>query len=297
MTNPEAIQLIDHRYLDEQFTKNRRMLWTDKVWRQGPERAYDVSSQIISAFKKYKTNFHESYMEMGCGVYSPLGVSTVMYLNGIENCIAIDKHGTDRTRSAEALYDLLAACALEPKRWNMTGQKQTEYFKRLHAFNIGALQNGNLSKGVANTPLVYMYSNLESVPIADNTMMFISSRATLEHIMDFRQGMKELYRIMKPRGVSLHSIDLVDHRIYREPEKYNMWSFLQKGDICSDSLCNRLRAHEILEIAKDVGFDIDVLETESHEIRSEILNSFDDIYASMNIDDLKTTSITCIFRK
>lgn len=288
---------IDHRVYDDMLTTGRRVIWNDKEWRQGPERAFDVSSQAIQAIGQYQTLQNKTYMEIGCGPYSPLGVSTVMYLNGVENCIAFDRCVSDYPRAAEALYDLLAACALEPSRWNMTNQVQTDYFKRLYSFDVVALKNGNLSKGIAKTSLNYIIGNLENVQIASETISLASSRATLEHIPDFRKGMQELYRIMKPGGVSSHSIDLVDHRIYRDPEKYNMWSFLQEGEGWSDGLCNRLRASEILETARSVGFKTEVLEIERHEIPPKTLSNFSPVYASMDIHDLEITSIVCTFCK
>lgn len=297
MANLERTSPIDHRYYDKLYIESRRILWNDNVWRQGPERVYDVASEAIGFLKRYKTDLHESYMEIGCGPYSPLGTSAVMYLNGMESCVAIDKHGADNQRSAEALYDLLAACALEPKRWNMTSQKQENYLNRLYSFDIKALKDGDLNKGIAKTLLNYTLGDLENIPIANETISLVSSRATLEHIFDFRKGMQELYRIMKPGGVSFHSVDLTDHRAYKDPERFNMWSFLQEDKSWSDSLCNRLRAHEILEIAKSVGFSIDVLGTESHEIPPEVLNSFSNFYASMDINELKTTSLVCVFCK
>jgi SAM-dependent methyltransferase len=297
MSNLERALQVDHARYDKLYTKSRRILWNDKVWRQGPERAYDVSSEVINCLKISKTDLNKSYMEIGCGPYSPLGISTVMYLNGMESCVAIDKRVSNNKRSAEALYDLLAACALEPKRWNMTSQNQDDYFNRLYSFNINALKNGDLNKGISKTPIIYVIGDLESIPIANETIALASSRATLEHIFNFRRGMQEFYRIMKPGGVSFHSIDLTDHRAYKDPERFNMWSFLQEDKDWSDGLCNRLRAHEILEIARNVGFSINVLRTESHEISSEILSSFSSIYSSMDVDELKTTSLVCVFRK
>ena len=288
---------VNHRYYDNLYTDSRRILFPDQDWRQGPLRAHDVSAQVIRAFEKYNTHFSGNYLEIGSGPYSPLGVSTIMYLNGMEKCIAFDKNDSDHIRSAEALYDLLANCALEPNHWNLTGQDRNKYFERLYSFDISAIKNGNLAKGIAKTPLNYIIGDLENTPIASETISYVSSRATLEHIFDFRKGMQELYRIMKPGGISFHSIDLVDHRVYKDSKRYNMWSFLQEDKEWSDGLCNRLRSNEILEIASKVGFNVDVLKTEKNTIPPKILCKFNKFYTSMDINELQITSIECVFKK
>lgn len=192
---------------------------------------------------------------------------------------------------------MLAACALEPNRWNLQCQDENKFFDRLHSFNIPALRRGDLQEGVANTNLGYVIGNFENIPLADESVSLVSSRATLEHILDFGKGMRELYRIMKPGGVSFHSVDLVDHRIYRDPNQYNMWTFLTEDIEWSDGLCNRLRAHEILDLAESAGFTLDVIDVKHNEIPENTLSNLNNVYARMDLDELKITSLTCVFRK
>jgi SAM-dependent methyltransferase len=229
---------IDHRHYDEMLTNSRRVLRNDKDWRQGPERAYDVASQAISAIKKQTTLEGKEYLEIGCGPYSPLGVSTIMFLNGVDHAFAIDKTHANDQRSAEALYDLLAECALNPTRWNINNLPQNEFTERLRKFDATALRNGDLQNGISKVDINYTLGNIEEFPFADNSFLITTSRATLEHVFDFSKGMSELYRIIKPGGFSFHSIDLADHRFYKRPQIYNMWSFLQEDETWTDNLVN-----------------------------------------------------------
>lgn len=287
----------DHRHYDKLFTESRRILWNDPEWRQGPERAHEVASQAIKVFQRFTPDFNKPYLEIGCGPYSPLGVSTVMYLNGVESAIAFDLKESDSKRSAEALYDLLAASALEPNRWNLQGQDSKIFFERLYSFNIQALKSGNLHAGISDTNLRYVIGNLESTPLADESVSLISSRATLEHISDFVRGMRELHRIMKPGGISFHSIDLVDHRIYKDLGRYNKWTFLTENNDCLDGLCNRLRINEILDIARNIGFTVDVIETDREEIPEDVQISLNENYKKMKLEDMEITNATCVFSK
>ncbi|MFY9260223.1 MAG: class I SAM-dependent methyltransferase [Gallionella sp.] len=298
MVHPERTSTVSHRQYDEKYTEGRRNLWNDIVWRQGPERVYDVSSQAVSGFARYGASGEGgSYLEIGSGPYHPLGVTTIMYLNGLTPSIAFDRSGTNTRRAAEALYDLLAACALEPQRWNMTGQDPQQFLERIYSFNIPALKQGDLHRGVVQTGLEYIIGDLQATPLADESISFASSRATLEHIADFRGGMSEMYRILKPGGISVHSIDLADHRVYRDRNGYNMWSFLQEDERWSDGLCNRLRAHEIVDIASSVGFTVEVLEVERGEIPPETFGKLHSKYAAMGRDKVEITSMVCVFRK
>ncbi len=288
---------IDHRHYDNLLTEGRRVLWNDPVWRQGPERARAVASEAIDIFLECTDSLQVPYMEIGSGPYSPLGVSTVMYLNGVESTLALDITKADFQRSAEALYDLLASCALEPEKWNMSGKSNEEFMQRIRLFDIQALKNGDLLTGVKNTDLHYVLGSLENMPLANEQVSLVSSRATLEHILNFQQGMKELFRVMRHGGVAFHSVDLVDHRVYREPDKYNMWSFLTEETNPINTWCNRLRADEILKIAEKAGFETHIVKTGKNEIPIDILNNLHPRYAKMDIEDLKTTNLVCVFYK
>lgn len=92
----ENLTRTDHRYYDKFFTESRRMLWNDPEWRQGPERTYDVAAQAINVFQRYKLDFDKSYLEIGSGIYSPLGVSAIMYLNGVKDATAFDLKEADQ---------------------------------------------------------------------------------------------------------------------------------------------------------------------------------------------------------
>jgi SAM-dependent methyltransferase len=298
MANHEqATEIIDHRVYDEMLTKGRRMIWNDKEWRQGPERAFDVSSQAIQAITKYQPIQDKTYMEVGCGPYSPLGVSAVMYLNGVERSLAFDRVQTNNQRTAEALYDLLAECALNPNRWNISNQPEKVFMDRIKSFDANALKNGNLENGILHTNLNYALGNIEEIPLPDNSVSIVSSRATLEHVKDFEKGMSELYRITRVDGISFHSIDLADHRMYKNPRQYNMWSFLQEDENWSDGLVNRLRLSEILNYAQKAGFDVDILETDRHEIPDDIYNNFHHKYSTMPREELEVTNVLCVFKK
>lgn len=288
---------IDHKYYDDMYIQSRRVLWDDPVWRQGPERAFEVASEAINIFLECAEALHVPYMEIGSGPYSPLGVSAVMYLNGIESTMALDITKADTQRSAEALYDLLAACALEPQKWNLTGQTTDIFMKRIGLFDIPALKKGDLLRGISNTELKYVLGDLEHIPLSNEVVSLVSSRATLEHILNFKSGMKELFRVMRPGGVAFHSIDLVDHRIYRDSNKYNMWSFLTEENNPIGEWCNRLRTNEILKIAENAGFETHVIEQKKHDMPEDILQKLTPHYSRMDHEDLQTTNLACVFYK
>ncbi|MDA9927362.1 class I SAM-dependent methyltransferase [Gammaproteobacteria bacterium] len=90
-------------------------------------------------------------------------------------------------------------------------------------FNILGIDNGY--SGLRNISILpqeikeYLGSNAEFIqgditkqtPISPNTMSVINTVAVLEHIMDLPSAFKEMYRILKPGGIMIHSYDPYFH--------------------------------------------------------------------------------------
>jgi SAM-dependent methyltransferase len=219
-----------------------------------------------------------------------------MYLNGVDTALAFDIRSADRQRSAEALYDLLAECALRPDHWHKSEVTREDFFERLYSFDYEALKAGDPAGGIASTGLTYLIGDIHEAPMKCDSFDLVSSRATLEHFLEFDRAMDELYRIMTPGAVSFHSIDLADHRVYRDPTSFNRWSFLT-DESWIDPLCNRLRASEIIKTAESSGFKVDVIGVERISLPQQIRAQLDGRFGRMGNEDLETVSLECVFRK
>jgi SAM-dependent methyltransferase len=255
-----SLEKKDLSLADRMFTEIRRKLyhwpkWKIK-WRYGPNRVSQVSKEAFYNLRCFGSMIGKAYMDLGCGSHHPYGTCAVMFLNGAARTIAFDAGETDEQRAAEALYDLLADCAADPDSWRFSSISRQDFLNNIYRFNIPALKEGDLKTGIAGLPIEHVVDDIYTSSIRSNSIDFMSSRAVLEHFLDFPKALSEIKRMMSPGAIAFHSIDLADHRYYANPDKYHYWSFLAEDDDWSDGVCNRLRYSEIRECMEQAGFEI-----------------------------------------
>jgi len=118
-----------------------------------------------------------------------------------------------------------------------------------------ALRLGRLDDGLSNLPLRHIVTDIHSPMLEEESIDIMTSRAVLEHFLNFDLAVDRLFALMRKGGIASHHIDLVDHRAYSSSE-YHYWSFLAEGDDWSDGLVNRLRSCEIRPQFERAGFEI-----------------------------------------
>ncbi|NCD40860.1 MAG: methyltransferase domain-containing protein [Bacteroidia bacterium] len=240
----------------------------------------------------------KSYCDLGCGTYHPYGISTIFYLNGAVSTVGLDVEDADEIRAAEALYDLLIDCIAYPEKWCWeANMNRAEFVERARSFNLNALQNGQLRAGIGDLPLKHVVTDIHDPVIAKESIDIMSSRAVLEHFLDFGVAVDRLFALMRPGGVAYHHIDLADHRAYWRNSSYHRWSFLAENDDWSDNLTNRLRASEIRPYFEKTGFNVLKYEI----IRKTMPKGFEQYlkgrFRSMSKDDLEALTVFCILVK
>ena len=162
-----------------------------------------------------------------------------MFLNGAGSTIALDLNDGNKQRAAESLADLLGDCCGQEK-WNWADVDDVKFINKIQRFNIQALNQGRLTEGLADVPMSHVVTDIHNPILEEESIDVMTSRAVLEHFLDFDVAMKRLFQLMRKGGVIYHHIDLVDHRAYRSSD-YHYWSFLAEGEDWSDGLVNRLR--------------------------------------------------------
>ncbi len=296
MIDLDKLKELHWRELDLLFTFCRRKLFENPKYRYGPLRVWEVANQIHDQTKKYASIKGANYCEVGCGVYHPLGVAAIMYLNGARSITVIDKSPCDSRRAAEALYDLLSDCNNFSDRWFWRKTTYDEYRQRLGDFDLNALRSGNLLVGLKNINYQYIVKDIDEINHLENEIDILSSRATLEHFELFEQGMLALYKFMSNNGVAFHLIDFRDHRAYYSKE-YNFWSFLIESGSFSDFNCNRLRASEVLSVFERVGFEIMAADLRKEHVPESVMGLLLPKYRKMSISDLETVAILITIKK
>lgn len=245
--------------MEDLFTISRRFLRErPDSWRQGPGRILSVAPRAYECYRQHTPILGKTYLDLGCGRFHPFGMATYFYLNGLEKGYCIDPAEADKPRASEALYDLLCDALARPELWKQNEVSWEEYFSRIRSFDLYALREGDLDKGLGDAPLEHHVTDA-AVPgmLPEGKIDLVSSRSVLEHCLDLDSVLRQMYSIMSPGGIGFHEIDLVDHRVYSDPERYHYWSFLTEGNLGEeDKLCNLLRSCQILDIVNEIGFEV-----------------------------------------
>ncbi len=130
--------------------------------------------------------------------------------------------------------------------------------KRLNVPEIERCQTFSEFLEVCN--FVYLKNGVKSMAkIETDSIDFIWSSVVLEHIArtDFSKLAREMKRIIKPHGVSSHSIDLKDHLgASLNNLRFNERNWERKIIKNSGLYTNRLRMSEIIEKFECAGFKI-----------------------------------------
>jgi SAM-dependent methyltransferase len=296
LTNEYFLSGHSWKLTEPAFTTLRRQLFSDPIWRFGPLRINEVASEGYHLLRESTTIEGKTYCDLGCGTMHPLGIAAIFYLNGAAQTLSTDLFPADERRAAEALADLLWECFCSMEKWCWSGNI-VQFRERLGEFDIPALRSGNLKTGTAKVPMRYVVTDIHSPNLQPNSIDLMSSRAVLEHFLDFGTAVGRLYDLMRPGGVAAHVIDIIDHRHYNDPEAFHYFSFLAEGDDWSDGLVNRLRSSEIKSHFQQAGFEI----LKYEEIRSEMPAGFSDKIAgrfrAMSPEELSVTGIKCVLRK
>ena len=165
-----------------------------------------------------------------------------------------------RMESAQTAWDILKGC-------------QAEY----------------LSEGVAS---------LARVP--SSSVDYCFSNAVLEHIPkgDFVLLAAELFRVMKPDGVSVHRIDLKDH-LGGSLNNLRFTAATWEGDLFCKSgfYTNRIRFGEIVALFNQVGFDCQLPRVVRWDVLPTPRDKLDEAFRYLPDDDLLVSGFDVVLRR
>jgi SAM-dependent methyltransferase len=147
-----------------------------------------------------------------------------------------------------------------------------------------------------------------SHPFTPESFDFIYSFAVLEHVTDLPALLGKMRRLLRPRGLMIHLVDLREHHTHlrRVPDKDASVEFLRHSPAewerlyppGSEHYINRLRASDFRRAALAAGLEILELATTQETTAPEA--AFADIHPDFRrygIDDLKTFGIRLVLKK
>jgi 2-polyprenyl-3-methyl-5-hydroxy-6-metoxy-1,4-benzoquinol methylase len=131
---------------------------------------------------------------------------------------------------------------------------------------------------------------IEQPSLPENSFDIIFSAACLEHVADPSTAIRTIHRLLKPGGVTTHSIDLRDHRDFSDP-----LAFLRHSDrtwraaTSRRLVTNRWRASDWLRGFESAGFaDVTVDPHEQVTITEAMRSRFHRSFQSKDLTDLGT---------
>jgi SAM-dependent methyltransferase len=139
-------------------------------------------------------------------------------------------------------------------------------------------------------------------PFRERSKDVVYSFSVLEHVRDLRELLEESSRVLRPGGLSIHTIDLRDH--YNLGQGENWLEFLEFDDGKWERMtsarfawCNRMRAPELRTL---FGETFELVEF-SEEV-SDLPEGFDrrrvaPRFQGFELDELSTSSVSVVGRR
>lgn len=190
---------------------------------------YKYASEIFnSKIFSENSNRGKIALDFGSGVYRPLGVAALLYINGFDHVYAYEPFPIKLDFAVISFNEILKNIIDNPTEYNISLINNDELMiraKSLLVSNFGNLLSAFYSGNVKKVRIggISLISDIEL--IQDNQIDVHFSNAVLEHVSDMESNLNQLRRITTPTSVGFHIVDFLDHRYYDEPtfsplEKY-----------------------------------------------------------------------------
>jgi SAM-dependent methyltransferase len=239
-----------------------------------------------------------TFVDLGCGGVNPLGLLMVFLALGAKRGIGVDLDEVqDQSKAVMALADVAAYMILDSGSiaWNRPIARE-QVLKNLASFDLAKLRRGEL-EGIDHDRLRFCRNSIYEMSIGDGEADVVMSNAFLEHIPDVRRGIREMARITKRGGFSVHNIDLTDHRRYGgERGPLDFLTESEGAEMVSGS--NRLRAHEFVKLFESEGFEVVQVATHNPVGVTEAMRArFVKPFRDMRIEELDPMMVVVVAKR
>lgn len=144
----------------------------------------------------------------------------------------------------------------------------------------------------------FIKSSVERMPIPSESIDFCYSFAVLEHVRNPYHAVREIYRVLTKGAMTVHFIDLKDHRNPDNPLAFlairdTIWNLAQPHT-------NRLRSMHWRKLFEGVGFEIvnfAITDTVSDKYVNQIAERFSKQFKRFSVEELKIGGIAITARK
>jgi SAM-dependent methyltransferase len=197
-------------------------------------------------------------LEIGPGF--SLGVAFLAALSGALKVCAVDAYAHLKGPDHEFITSMLHHLVEERSFFfsDIKNLSDDDFILRF-AQVVSKNQEGRFCFRRDKIELLFPYK-AEKLPFQNDTFDLVYTSAAFEHFMAPREAVREMYRITKPGGVHLHSVDLRDHRNFKKPLEFLTieepeWQYYYNQIKSTTYACtNRLRSPEIIDLFEQEGF-------------------------------------------
>jgi len=224
-------------------------------------------------------------LELGPGVNLAAGIHFV--LAGAAQYVAVDALAAFPERPKEFYKNLLEELRNRPLivgRSSITQQQLDEIVTleprvRFHPEKIAY-----------HTPVF-----AENLPFSQDHFDYIYSNGSFEHFEAPEKVIRELYRVLKPGGLTVHIIDLRDHIDFKNPREF-LKVPVKDYKFTSPYGTNRLRSIDFKTAFESAGFSLRKFAiTEQNEIDDEEFSTFDEYFKqTYSREELKILGINVV---
>jgi hypothetical protein len=190
---------------------------------------YKYASQIFnSKIFSDDSNRGKIALDFGSGVYRPLGVAALLYINGFDHVYAYEPFPIKLDFAIISFNEILKNIIENPNDFNISSISNEELLiraKSLFVSNLGGLLSDFHSNNIKKVRIggISLISDIEL--IQDDQIDVHFSNAVLEHVSNMESNLNQLRRITTNTSIGFHIVDFLDHRYYDDPtisplEKY-----------------------------------------------------------------------------
>lgn len=244
----------------------------------------ETSEYAIDVFRAHFSNGYlpPKFVALEIGPGDSLSTAVVAKAFGAERSYLIDVGPFARTDLE--LYRELAVVLQSIGRHMGNLSRCTTIAQLMHACNAFYLTEGISSFG----------------KIADASVDFIFSQAALEHIRrhDFDNLVREMHRVLKPKGFASHNVDLKDHlggRLNNLRFSERVWE--SEWMAGSGFYTNRIRFGEMLDRFRLNGFEVEVKRVERFRAIPTARSVMAPQFRTLSESDLSVTGFDVVLRR
>lgn len=262
---------------------------TAPAYAWGPAIPFVQIKRLAEMLARQRTSLHgKTCIDFGCGAIRPLSMSSLMYLLGADNVLAVDmaKPGDEASR-AVGLYALVLAVLSDRLAIDTTGLAVTPRAlrERCAAFDLGALSSGDL-RGVPSA-IRLRTGDYAALPAQEQRFDLLTSFSVLEHVADVPASLCGFRSSVSAAGMVYAAIDYRDHRRYTM--RASGWQYLLDDGDHAPGYINKIRHSEMLRLIGAAGFVVAEIEVVREEPSPQELVGFLPRYRDMPHDDITIT--------